>query len=339
MCRFLKKFDVLKCILILSLFLLLVTFYPLTLLYDLSRLPINCYSKVLTTPTPKFLEEMLWAYTTLWSIRRMNITKRTVCVPKAMIDELRKTFQPLSLCTVNTLPFICNYELSRAPSISPIQYSRNPLDGMHVSINFSGKSIENPKLVLYSAKYMKDEFVISESLSAFAKRALQKSVNSLNLDNFDSPLVTVCVWVKTPNWFPASKYFKRARENYFRYSLDMFRKHYRPLFLAIGDVRWAEEVLDSEDVVPVRTKSASQLLAMMSVCNHAIIEPTPLSLWAAIWNQGFKVVYGLSKVWDDVMWRESDWLLLNLHPNGSFPYYIQEDVKIMSPKDFYMIEK
>lgn len=269
----------------------------------------------------------------------MNLTRRTVCVPKAMVDELRKTFEPLSLCTVNTLPLICNYEVSRASLISPIQYPDISLERVHVSINFSGKSIENPKLVLYSAKYMKDEFVISEKLSGFAKRAIQKSLNSLNSNDLDLPLVTVCVWIKVPNWFPVSKYFKRARENYFRYSISLFRSHYRPLFLVIGDVQWAAEQLEGENVVPVRTKSVGQLLAMMSVCNHTIIEPNPLSLWAAFWNQGFKVVYGLLQPWNDTLWKEKDWLLLNLHPNGSFPYYIQEDVKMLSPQDFYRFHK
>ncbi|CAH1406906.1 unnamed protein product [Nezara viridula] len=335
MCCFLKKFDFLRCTLFLTLFLFLITFYPLYLLCDLPRLPLNCASKVLTTTSPKVLEEMLWAYTTLWSIKRMNFTRRSVCVPKAIVDELKHIFQPLSLCTINNLPLVCNYEVSHASLITPIQYPDSNLDGVHVAIDFSGKSIDNPKAILYSAKYMNSEFVLSENLNAFAKRAHQRCINSLNLDNFDSPLITVCVWIKKPNWFPVRKYFKRARENFFRYSLDMFRKHYRPLFIAIGDVRWAAETFESDDFVPLRTKSVGQLLAMMSLCNHTIIEPNPLSLWAAFWNQGFKIVYGLPQVWDDVLWKEEDWMLLNLYPNGSFPHYIQEDVKMLSPLDFY----
>jgi galactoside 2-L-fucosyltransferase 1/2 len=60
------------------------------------------------------------------------------------------------------------------------------------------------------------------------------------------------------------------------------------------DPKWCEHELRGDDVVVIKTNSPVQDLAIMSACNHSIIDYGTYGLWGAILSGRDTFVYNLT---------------------------------------------
>jgi galactoside 2-L-fucosyltransferase 1/2 len=59
------------------------------------------------------------------------------------------------------------------------------------------------------------------------------------------------------------------------------------------DPEWCEHELHGDDVVVMKNNSAEEDLAIMSACNHSIIDYGTYGMWGAILSGGDTFVYNL----------------------------------------------
>jgi galactoside 2-L-fucosyltransferase 1/2 len=87
-----------------------------------------------------------------------------------------------------------------------------------------------------------------------------------------------------------------VKPDFFLRQKNLLRNKFKPIMFVVvsDDPKWCEHELHGDDVVVIRNKSPEQDLAIMSACNHSIIDYGTYGMWGAILSGVDTFVYNLT---------------------------------------------
>jgi galactoside 2-L-fucosyltransferase 1/2 len=230
------------------------------------------------------LGNVMHEYISVWAVAKK--TGREPYVPSCMIRELEKIFQNLTVPPVSYLAYC------------PLQ--EQPVTVRVSEIDHSNKSIILPNFVQLP-KYIADLLTEIRQIFQFKKNIIEESQRLLHgASRGMKNIMYVGVHVRRTDYILYLKFnynISPAKPVNFRRQMNVFRNKYqRVLFVVLSDdPKWCERELRGDDDMVMKTNSPLQDLAIMTACNHSIIDYGTYGVWGAILSEGDTFVYNISK--------------------------------------------
>ena len=229
------------------------------------------------------LGNQTYEYISVWAIAKK--TGHEPYVPSCMIHELGKIFQNL---TVPLLSYLAHCRIQKYP----IQVQADMID------HFNGSML----LTIYDQlpKYIAPLLSEVRQIFEFKEHIVEESEGPLRSASKGVKNITyVGVHVRRTNYIA---YLKRkydtspVKPDYFRRQMNVFWNNYKTIIFVVvsDDPKCCERELHGDDVVVIRNKSPEEDLAIMSACNHSIIDYGTYGMWGAILSGVDTFVYNLT---------------------------------------------
>lgn len=250
----------------------------------------------------------IWEYVTTFMVAKYLPQKHVPYTQKFILDLLQNVFEGLSLPPVEDIPKDCKYTsgvdwytpnffdiFKMIPLTSVEKRYQNYTDNMVINmcVIFVEPVYKHIKEVKQEMKY-KQEFV--DNAQETFRRIKEDYLTKHSFDSY-SKITLVGVHVRRTDYIAyLSKYENRSSigAEYFKLAFQYFRnreeKFGRPLFLVVSDDGdWVMENLVADDVYLVSRGGVDTPgfdLALLSLCDHAIIDYGTYGLFAALYTEG-----------------------------------------------------
>jgi galactoside 2-L-fucosyltransferase 1/2 len=229
------------------------------------------------------LGNQMYEYISVWAIATK--TGHEPYVPSCMIEELGKIFRNLP---VPPLSYLAYCPLGEHPVLVTVD-KLNHSNGSIILPNY----IQLPTYIAPLLGEIRQIFQFKEHIEDESQRLLHRA--SRGMKN----ITYVGVHVRRTDYIG---YLKRkfnaspVKPDYFLRHMNVFRNKYqRVMFVVVSDdPKWCERELRGDDVVVMQTDSPVQDLAVMSACNHSVIDYGTYGVWGALLSGGDTFIYNLT---------------------------------------------
>ncbi|XP_059491036.1 galactoside alpha-(1,2)-fucosyltransferase 1-like [Neocloeon triangulifer] len=248
-----------------------------------------------------------WQYATAWTMAR--ILNRTAFVPRIVLHNLTRIFANLTIPALEDIEH-CNISLEKPINKTVIR------DKMNEGLQFEGENLNiDHKYILFEAilpfrQILRSVFRFREDLLDLVRQTIEE------VGGKGQTLVGVHVRrTDFVTFLPKSYKTQLVNATFFKNAMQWYRDQFPgPLmFLVVSDdIPWCRKNLLDEDDVKIASKSPEHDLALLSVCNHTILDYGTFGHTAAFLSKGHTVaLYVNDKYFTSVMAREANWTLLS----------------------------
>ena len=233
------------------------------------------------------LGNQIYEYISVWAIAKKP--GHEPYVPSCIIQELGNVFHNL---TVPPLSYLAYCTIEKYPV--PVQAD--------IIDQFNG-SMLLPRYAQFP-KYIAPIFSEVRQIFQFKEHIINESQRLLHSASRGMKNITyVGVHVRRTDYMHHLKVLYNAspvNADYFLRHMNIYRNKYqRVLFVVLSDdPEWCERELHGDDVVVTKTNSPVQDMAIMSICNHSIIDYGTFGMWGALLSGGDTFVYNLTNSYD-----------------------------------------
>lgn len=256
---------------------------------------------IVTTDFIGELGNTIWEYASVWAVART--TGLLPYVPRCMRNRLDKLFESLTVPTLEQI-IHCPFNI-------------NSFVDSHKDWNYLNDSIylplyaQLPELVVPWMQDLRKEFTFKKELTDKAYRILQQ-IKKTNKDYE----VFIGVHVRRTDYFHHLKVVnnitKWANHNYFFKAMKYFEKKYSSVVFVVvsDDPEWCLKVFRTKGnvyVVSNKSSSPAQDMAIMSICNHSLIDYGTFGQWGAFLAGGETVYFKSEPILDQIAYMLPNW--------------------------------
>ena len=258
---------------------------------------VHCPTKpIVTVKQLGRLGNQIWEYISVWAVAKN--TGREPYIPSCLIRNLEKIFPHLPVPPLSYLAYCPVQEYPVVVTEKDLDHSK----GNIILWNY----IQLPTYIAHLLTEIRQIFRFNDHIIDESQKLL------LSASKGEKNITYVGVHVRRTDYIG---YLKRkfnvspVKPDYFLRQMNVFRNKYKPIMFVVvsDDPRWCERELSGDDVVVMKTKSATLDLAIMAACNHSIIDYGTYGVWGAILSGGDTFVYNLT--------NSATFVLASLIPN------------------------
>lgn len=282
------------------------------------------------------LANCIWEYVTVWSLSKFLPSNRAPFAQKLIVDTLRNVFDGIDLPTVEDIPRDCECCKSTNWTATNVHvFDFIPLNNVtNRFADFKGHIILSKyslllEPVLATIEELKTLFIYKDELISSAHNIIRNKTELYMKSNKvadNTKIVYVGVHVRRTDYI---KYLSVTHNmtvtgpEYFIAAINYFRKRSdlgKPIFLVVSDdIPWVEQNLQGSDVFTASRGGIDNPgydIALLSHCNHSIIDYGTYGLWAAVYAGGETVTLKTTTQIHRILSGRSNWHFVKTAPPG-----------------------
>lgn len=270
----------------------------------------ECPEAIVTVHQLGKLGNQIWEYALLFAVAKE--IELDPYVPRCIYDELHQLFELLTIpslehiqhCNFDHRTFVNTIDLWKSKSLSLLlpQYSQSPIT------------------VIPWLKELREEFQFKKELIHRSNQVLKKANPLLNYTVF------VGVHVRRTNYFDHLKGVhninKIAEPQFYFSAMQYFEQKYpKVIFIVVSDdPDWCSQTFKAKNNVYIASnnlRTPYEDFALLSSCNHSIIDYGSYGIWSAIFAGGDTVFFEIDELESPISKMLPNWYPLSPNCNNT----------------------